>query len=64
MKTPRKADRSGDDRKLEISRLEMRMAVISSRLSAPKKGDRPDLLQEEYRRLAEEVRELKNRSGD
>ena len=64
MKTPRKADRSGDERKLEISRLEMRMAVISSRLSAPKKGDRPDLLQEEYRRLAEEVRGLKNRFGD
>ena len=63
MKTPRKADRSGDDRKLEISRLEMRMAVISSRLSAPKKGDRPDLLQEEYMRLAEELRALKQKEG-
>ena len=63
MKAPRKTDRGGDDLKLEISRLEMRMAVISARLSAPKKGDRPDLLQEEYLCLAEELRGLKSRSG-
>ncbi len=35
------------------------MAAVSARLSAPKKGDRPDLLQEEYMRLAEELRRLK-----
>ena len=62
MNAPRKQDRSEEDRKLEISRLEMQMAVITSRLSSPKKGDRPDLLQEEYLRLAEEVRRLKNLS--
>ena len=64
MNAPRKQDRSEDDRKLEISRLEMQMAVISARLSAPKKGDRPDLLQEEYLRLADEVRKLKSLSGN
>ena len=62
MNTPRKQSRSEDDRKMEISRLEMRMAALSARLSAPKKGDRPDLLQEEYLRLAEELRELKKTS--
>ena len=62
MNASRKQDRSEEDRKLEISRLEMQMAVITSRLSSPKKGDRPDLLQEEYLRLAEEVRRLKNLS--
>ena len=60
MNAPRKPDRSEEDRKLEISRLEMQMAVLSARLSAPKKGDRPDLLQEEYLQLAEKIRGLKS----
>ena len=59
MKSPQQKNRAEEDRKLEISRLEMQMAVLSARLSAPKKGDRPDLLQEEYLRLAETLRELK-----
>jgi len=63
MNAPEKPGRSEEDRKLEISRLEMRMAAITARLSAPKKGDRPDLLQEEYLRLAEEARRLKTLSG-
>ena len=64
MKAPPKPDRTEEDRRLEISRLEMQMAVITARLSSPKKGDRPDLLQAEYLRLAEEVRRLKNPSGN
>ena len=59
MKSPAKRDKAEENRNLEISRLEMQMAVLSARLSAPKKGDRPDLLQEEYLRLAEKLRELK-----
>ena len=59
MRSPRQKDHSEESRKLEISRLEMQMAVLSARLSSPKKGDRPDLLQEEYLRLAEQIRELK-----
>ena len=59
MNRPQKKSRSEEDRKLEISRLEMQMAVLSARLSAPKKGDRPDLLREEYLRLAEDIRKLK-----
>ena len=51
-----------EDRKIAVSKLEMQMAAISARLSSPKKGDRPDLLQEEYMRLAEELRELKKQS--
>ena len=63
MQKPPKPDRSEEERKLAVSRVEMRMAVLSARLSAPKKGDRPDLLQEEYMRLAEELRALKQKEG-
>ena len=62
MKKPRQKDRSEEDRKIEISRLEMQMAALSARLSAPKKGDHPEELQAEYLRLAERVRELKSLS--
>ena len=63
MNAPRKEGRAEEDRKIAVSKLEMQMATISARLSNPKKGDRPDLLQEEYMRLAEELRELKKLSG-
>ncbi len=61
MKAPRDRDASEEDRKIAVTKLEMRMAAISARLSAPRKGDRPDLLQEEYAQLAEELRGLKQR---
>ena len=63
MKAPRDRDASEEDRKIAVTKLEMRMAAISARLSAPRKGDRPDLLQAEYQRLAEELRALKNPAG-
>ena len=63
MKAPRSADRTEEDRKIAVSRLEMQMAAITARLSAPRKGDRPDLLQAEYQRLAEKLRALKNPAG-
>ena len=63
MRAPRSADRTEEDRKIAVSRLEMQMAAITARLSAPRKGDRPDLLQAEYQRLAEELRALKNPAG-
>ena len=59
MKAPRQKDQEKENRNLKISRLEMQMAVLSARLSAPRKGDRPDLLQEEYLQLAEKLRESK-----
>ena len=58
-KAPRKQNQAEADRKLAVSRLEMQMAVLSARLSAPRKGDRPEELQAEYLRLAEELRTLK-----
>ena len=63
MKAPRSADRTEEDRKIAVSRLEMQLAAITALLSAPRKGDRPDLLQAEYQRLAEELRALKNPAG-
>ena len=62
MNAPRKKDTSEEDRKIAVSKLEMQMAAITARLSSPRKGDRPDLLQEEYLRLAEQLCALKNPS--
>ena len=59
MTKPKKKDPAEEERKLTISRLEMEMAVLSARMSAPKKGDRPEELQAEFLRLAEAVRTLK-----
>ena len=63
MNRPQQKDRTEEDRKIAVSKLEMQMAAVTARLSSPKKGDRPDLLQEEYLRLAEKLRELKKLSG-
>ena len=60
MEKPAVKDTSAEDRKLAISRLEMEMAVLTARMSAPRKGDRPEELQAEFMRLAEEIRALKS----
>ena len=52
-------DRTEEDLRLQITALEMRMAALAARMAAPKKGDRPDQLNAEYARLAEEIRRLK-----
>ena len=59
MNAPKKRDQEAEERKMAVSRLEMQMAVLAARMSAPKKGDRPDELQAEYMRIAEELRKLK-----
>ena len=56
---PARAAAQGIDRSLEISRLEMRLAALSFRMSRPAKGDRPDQLQQEYAELAGKIQELK-----
>ena len=48
-----------EDRRLAATTLEMRMAALSARMAAPKKGDSPEALQEEYLALARQLRELK-----
>ncbi len=59
MNTPRKRDQDAEERKLAASRLEMQMAVLAARMSSPRKGDHPEQLQEEYARMAEELRAVK-----
>ena len=59
-KTP-KAGEEEQDRRIEISRLEMRMAVLSARMARPAKGDHPEQLQQEYLELAGRIRELKKK---
>ncbi|MBQ7518839.1 MAG: ABC-F family ATP-binding cassette domain-containing protein, partial [Clostridia bacterium] len=52
-------DRSDEARKLQISALEMRLAALSARLSAPRKGDRPDLLNAEYQEVRAQLLKLR-----
>ena len=59
MKKPAQTERTDADKSLEISRLEMRMAVLSARMAHPEKGDHPEQLQQEYLELARKTRELK-----
>ena len=59
IRKPVRTEESAADRGLEVSRLEMRMAVLSARMARPAKGDHPEQLQQEYLELAREIRVLK-----
>ena len=59
MKKPEQTDRTAEDRGVEISRLEMRMAALSARMAHPAKGDHPEQLRQEYLELAGKAHELK-----
>lgn len=52
-------DHSREQTALSITALEMRLAALSARLSAPQKGDNPLKLNGEYLALADELRKLK-----
>ena len=52
-------DRNAEERQLQVTALEMRLASIAARMSAPRKGDRPEALSAEYDAVAAELRELK-----
>ena len=62
MNRPKKKDQGAEDRAIAVSRLEMQMAVLSARMSSPRKGDHPEELQAEYMRIAEEIRDLKRQA--
>ena len=51
-------DRSKENIELERTRLQMRMATLAARMSAPKKGDDPLKLNEEYEALIREINNL------
>ena len=53
------ADKTRDDAQLEITRLQMRLATIAARMSAPKKGDSPEKLNAEYEETLNELNALK-----
>ena len=63
MKNASRRDTSAEELRLAVSALEMRIAALAARMSAPKKGDRPDQLQAEYLEIAEKLRELKRKAG-
>ena len=60
MKKPVQTGGAAADRSLEISRLEMRMAVLSAKMARPAKGDHPEQLRQEYLELARKIREMKS----
>lgn len=57
------ADRARDDYQLEITRMQMRLAAIAARMSAPKKGDSPEKLNAEYEAALMELNELKRKAN-
>ena len=59
MRSAREKTASSEDLRLAVTTLEMRLAALSARMAAPKKGDRPDQLQAEYLDIAGKLRELK-----
>ena len=62
MKRPMEPEPAAADKSLEISRLEMRMAVLSARMTRPAKGDHPEQLQQEYLELARQIHEIKRKN--
>ena len=59
LEAERSRDRADEQRRMEISAVEMRMAALAARMSAPRKGDHPEALNAEYDALAGKLRELK-----
>ena len=57
------ADRSKEDVQLEITRLQMRLAAVAARMSAPRKGDSPEKLNAEYEEIAGLINALKREHG-
>lgn len=55
------ADHDREALELELTTLQMRSAALISRMSAPRKGDDPLKLNEEYEALLAQIRELKSR---
>ena len=59
LEAERGRNRDAERRQLEITALEMRLAALAARMSAPRKGDRPEALSDEYDALAARLREMK-----
>ena len=60
MEAERDRDGGIEALRLEITSLEMQLAALASRLSAPKKGDRPDRMNEEYAALSAKLSEKRH----
>ena len=56
-------DADQEERKLDMMRLEMRMADLTARMAKPRKGDHPEQLNEEFMKLADELRQMKQENS-
>ena len=52
-------NRAREDAQLQITALEMRLAALAARMSAPRKGDQPEELNREYDEVAARLRAMK-----
>lgn len=52
-------NRKNESGQLELTRLEMRLAEISARMAAPRKGDSPEKLNAAYQDIADQIRALR-----
>ncbi len=59
MEAEKRRDRDAEERRLQVTALEMRLAALAARMSAPRKGDRPEALNAEYEQTLEEIRRVK-----
>lgn len=55
----RTVNRTAEDHALRVTTLQMRMAAVAARMSAPRKGDSPEKLNAEYEALARELAEAR-----
>lgn len=63
MAAARNRDAETEDLRLAATTLEMRLAALSARMSAPKKGENPERIREEYMETAEKLRGIREKIG-
>ena len=63
MEADAKRSRRDEPARLEITSLEMKLAALAARMAAPKKGESPEQLKEEYLALAESLKALRRKNA-
>ena len=59
MRAEKERDRAREKEEMDLTLIEMRLAALASRMAAPMKGDKPEELEEQYRALAEQLKEAR-----
>ena len=59
MRAEKDRDRAREKEEMDLTLIEMRLAALAARMSAPMKGDKPEELEEQYLSLAERLKEAR-----